>query len=153
MGDLRIGIGAPRDHQAGNRLTSLEQGIGQQDAGHGIGRVGKLVGRAAVSGSIDTGIAGLQPVIDRNAAAVVPDAGSLQPQPFDVGRPSHPHQNLVDGHRSALAVLLQDQQLVAALLLNRNDLDPKLQAHTFPDKGLVQNPGSVGIFTPEDMVS
>jgi hypothetical protein len=56
MGNLGIGVGAPGHHQAGNLLPPLEQGVGDEDAGLGVGGMGEFVGGTDVPCGVDAGV-------------------------------------------------------------------------------------------------
>ena len=70
MGDLRVGVGAPRNRQGAQTLAAEEQRVLDHDARRGVGGMRELVFQADVAGRVDARIGGLQEIVD-------PDAGRL----------------------------------------------------------------------------
>ena len=133
------------------RLTPHEEGIGDQDAGQGVGGVGELVGEADVAGGVDVGVGGLQGVADRHAAPVILDAGRFQPQPLDIGRAAHADQDGVDNHFDLLTFTLQAENPVIAPPFDGNNLHTELQFDPFAQEGGLQNPGGILILASQDL--
>ena len=69
MGHLGLGVGGPWDEQIGKLVTSEEQCVAHDKAGHEIRRVSELVSRRDVANRIHVRIGRLQSVVDTNPAA------------------------------------------------------------------------------------
>ena len=86
VGDLGIGIGAPRNRQRAQAPVAERQGVMHGDACGCVGGVGELVLQTSVSRGIDAWIAGLQEVVDSDAeGGVAVDSRGVQVEALDVG--------------------------------------------------------------------
>ena len=133
MGDLRVGEGAPGDHQPGGFLPSREQGVGEQDAGLGVGRVGELEGRAEVAGRENARVGGPEPVVDTDAVAVEFYTRRVQAEPLDVGRTTGRDQDGVHPQLLRAACTVQIEHPLRAL--DAHTRDPAVQPHLDPFAG------------------
>ena len=86
VGDLRIGIGAPRNRQRAQAPVAERQRVMHRDACGRVGGVRELVLEAGIARGVDARIAGPQEVVDPDAGGgVAVDARSLEIEALDVG--------------------------------------------------------------------
>src|SRR3984893_8049138 len=71
VGDLRVRVGTPGDDQGAGPGPPEEEGVLEDDAGHGVGGVGELEARADVAGGEDAAIRRLQPVVHLDPLVLV----------------------------------------------------------------------------------
>jgi hypothetical protein len=88
VGELRRGVGTPRDHQVLATAPSEEEGVANDHAGLGVGRVGELERRGDVADGEDLRVRGSQPVIHLDSPSRVElDTCCYQPEVLHVRLP------------------------------------------------------------------
>ena len=113
MGDLRIGVGAPRNRQRAQSLATEEERVLYHDARRSVGGMRELVLEAGVAGGIDARIAGLQEIVDPDAArGIVVDTRGLQIHALDVGHPAGAGEDGIDRHRAFVVVADEIDELL-----------------------------------------
>ena len=86
VGDLGIGVGAPRNRQRAQSLATEEQRVPNYNACRSVGGMRELLLQAGVTGGVNSRIAGLQEIVDPDASgSVAVDACNLQIEALDVG--------------------------------------------------------------------
>ena len=101
LSQFRIGIGHPRNAIVVHLDRQAEQRIPDHQAGVIIGGVGELQlpGRA-VADRIDAPVAGFEPLVHRDAGAVIFDAGGFEVEPVDGRLAAGGDQQMNDLRRS-----------------------------------------------------
>jgi hypothetical protein len=90
-----IGVGHPRDDERARLLPAEEERILNRDPRQRVGGVGELVPGAHVARGKHAPIRRPQPIVHRHALFRRVDAGRLQTQVFDVGRPAGRHEDRI----------------------------------------------------------
>ena len=115
--------------------------------------MGELVTRTHVASGENASIGGSQAVIHLHASTwVVRHAGCLQPQPFDIRRPAHRHQDFVYDRFPHFACRIGVvQHLLLTVLFYRLELCRQGQSHPVLQHSVLDNLGGIGVFFIQQM--
>jgi hypothetical protein len=152
--DLWIRVGAPRDGEGGEPLASEEERVLDHRARGEVGGMGEFRRHAHVARRVDTGIGGLEMIVDLDAVAIViGHANGLEAEPLHVGHPPRAHEDLVHGHVHRPARSLRVQHLASGPTLHAGDPRSQDEADALVDEGALDDLGRVGVLTVQDVAT
>ena len=150
--DFGTRVRAPRHDQSARPAPAEEEGVGNHDSRLGVGRVGERVGRAHVAHRIHALVGRPHPIIHFDPPLLDGYAGRFEPEPVDVGRSTHRHENVIALERHFLAVALGPQNARVAAALRRHDLHVGHILDPVTDHGPLDDLGGVRILARQDVI-
>src|SRR6266849_3838771 len=154
VGDLGVGVRAPRDGEGGVLLAPEEERVLDHHPGRRVGRVGELLGHADVAGGVDARIGRLEPVVHLDAIPpVVGDADRLEAEALHVGHAPRAHEDLVHLDPDRSARRRREQDCPAARALDPLELGAEHEADAFAHEGALDDLRRVRVFAVQDMVA
>ena len=154
MGDLGVGVRAPRDGEGGVLLAPEEERVLDHHPGRRIGHVGELLGHADVARGVDARVGGLETVVHLDAVPpVVGDAHGLETEAVHVGLTPRAHEDLVHLDPDRSARRRREQDFPSARALDTLELGAEHEADAFVHEGALDDLRRVGVFAVQDVVA